>query len=151
MRALTAVLCLALAAPAGAEMLTLGSNLEADATLIESHGADSAFWPVAIRGAQAAMPEDGQVVSVTLKGTVYREKRAAQPLNMIFFQSLVPEGAGGAMRVWLSSGPFHLPIDEPNAITTYRPENLCVKKGGYVAFNDLGGFKYGGSLTAPLD
>lgn len=151
MRALTAVLLLVLAAPASAARLTLGSDLRADATIIESHGADSAFWPIAIRGEQAMMPEDGQVLSVTLKGTVYRERGAAQPLNMIFFQSLVPEGVGGAMRVWLSSSPFFLPIDEPNAITTYRPENLCVKKGGYVGFNDLGGFKYGGSLTAPLD
>jgi hypothetical protein len=44
-----------------------------------------------------------------------------------------------------------MPFDNPDAITTFEPENLCVHEGGTVAFNTIGGFKWGGSLTAPLD
>lgn len=149
--ALLLALPLALAAPANAEKITMGSNLEADATQIVAQGQDTALWPVSVKGDSPAMPEEGQILSVTIKGTVLRERGAANPANLIHFQSLTPEGDRGAMRVWLTSQDFYLPIDEPNAITTFEPENLCVKKGGTVAFNDLGGFMYGGSLTAPLD
>ena len=148
---LGALAALALAAPAHAAKLTLGSTLTADATQIEAHGQDTAFWPITVAGKSAAFPEDGQITAVTVKGTVLREKGAADPANLIHFQSLVPEGDSGLTRVWLTSGDFFLPIDQPNAITTFEPENLCVKQGGYLAFNDIGGFEYGGSLTAPLD
>lgn len=56
MRAVLVVLFLVLAAPAGAARLTLGSNLQADATVIESHGADSAFWPISVQGVPGRYP-----------------------------------------------------------------------------------------------
>jgi hypothetical protein len=150
---LLVVLPLAGAAPASAAKVTLGSNLSApaaagigDTALIEAHGQDSAFWPVS-----GSMPEDGQILSVTVKGTVFREKGAADPANLIHLQTLMPAAADGSRQVWLSSGAFYLPIDRPNAVTTFTPENLCVKQGGTVAFNDIGGFAWGGALGAPLD
>src|SRR4051794_35770232 len=141
----------ALAPPAHAGRIVLGSDLQRNANVIESHGADSAFWNLSIHGRSQAIPEDGQVVEVRMKGTVLRERGAAPPANLIHFQSLVPEGPHDDARVWLTSQGFHLPIDRPDASSTYRPENLCVKKDGLVAFNDIGGFKWGGSLDAPLD
>src|SRR4051794_17711699 len=137
-------------APANADKLTMGSDLKANATKIEAHGQDTAFWQTSVRGKAPTIPEDGQIISVTVKGTVLREPGAASPANLIHFQTLSPEG-GGRMRVWLSSQGFYLPVDQPNAVTTFEPENLCVKQGGSLAFNDIGGFKWGGAHDAPLD
>src|SRR3954454_8791346 len=128
------------AVPAHADKVTMGSDPKAGAKTVEAHGQDTAFWQTAVRGAMHAMPEDGQIISVTIKGTVNSEPGAADPANLIHFQSLTPQG-GGKMQVWLSSAGFSLPIDHPGAVTTFSPENLCVKKGGYVAFNDIGGFE----------
>src|SRR4051794_39151088 len=116
------------AASADAAKISLGSDLSADATLIEAQGQDTALWPVSVKGAAPLAPEDGQVLSVTVKGTVLSEKGAAPPANMVHFQSLTPEGGAGAMRVYLSSQDFYLPIDQPNAVTTFTPENLCIKR-----------------------
>lgn len=150
--------CFAFAAPASADKVTLGSDLTAsaarsinDTQLIEAHGADTAFWPLAVKGDPFSIPADGQVISVKLKGTVFKEQGAKDPANLIHFQSLLPAGGDGLREVWLTSQGFYVPIDKPNAVTTFEPENLCVKKGGSVAFNNIGGFKYGGSLDAPLD
>lgn len=144
-------LSLVLAAPAAADKITLGSDLSSDATIVEAHGADTAFWPINVAGQDFSIPADGQVLSVKMKGTVLKEKGAADPANLIHFQSLHPAAGDGSRQVWLTSQDFYLPIDQPNAISTFEPENLCVKQGGTVAFNNIGGFKFGGSLTAPLD
>ena len=145
------LLALAAAPAAHADKLTLGSDLSADATVVEAHGQDTAIWPVTVKGQSAALPEDGQILSVTMKGTALKERGAANPATLIHFQSLVPTGSGNSVQVLLSSQGFDMPIDQPNALTTFTPENLCVKKGGYLGFNDIGGFQYGGSLGAPLD
>lgn len=156
--ALLAALPLALTAPAHAEKLTLGSDLSgtaaqsiSDATLIEAHGADTAFWSITNKGTGFTIPADGQVLSVKIKGTVFKEKGAADPANLIHIQSLSPAAGDGTRTVYLTSQDFFLPIDQPNTVSTFEPENLCVKQGGSVAFNNIGGFKYGGSLSAPLD
>jgi hypothetical protein len=156
--ALLASVPLFLAAPASADRLTLGSDLTAkaasslnDTALIEAHGQDTAFWPLSVDGADPTMPADGQIVSVKVKGTVFREPGAAPPANLIHFQALSPAAADGSRVVQLTSADFYLPIDQPNTVTTYEPENLCVKRGGVAAFNNIGGFQWGGSLSAPLD
>jgi hypothetical protein len=148
----------AFVAPAHADKLTLGSDLQENAAssindkdLIEAHGADTSFWPLIVDGAQFQAPADGQVLSVKVKGTVFKEQGAQDPANLIHFQSLSPAAADGSRQIELTSQDFYLPIDQPNAITTFEPENLCVKEGGSVAFNNIGGFKFGGSLGAPLD
>jgi hypothetical protein len=139
------------AAPAQAAKLKLGSNLSAPATITETHGADTAFWPIIVRGTAFRIPQDGQIVSVRVKGTVLSQPGAAAPANMVHIQSLEPAAADGSRQVYLTSQAFYLPIDQPNTITTFKPENLCVHKGGSTTFNDIGGFEWGGSLTAPLD
>jgi hypothetical protein len=156
--ALLAVAPFVFAASAHAEKLTLGSDLREsaatsinDKNLVEAHGADTAFWPLTVDGEQFQVPADGQVLSVTLKGTVFKERGAADPANLIHIQSLSPAAGDGSRQVQLTSQDFFLPIDQPNAISTFAPENLCVAQGGAVAFNTIGGFKYGGSLDAPLD
>jgi hypothetical protein len=153
-----AALPLAFAAPANAEKITLGSDLSGtaasridDTTLIEAHGADTAFWPLTNKSTAFTIPADGQVLSVKIKGTVFKEKGAADPANLIHIQSLLSAAADGSRQVYLTSQDFYLPIDQPNTVSTFQPENLCVKQGGSVAFNNIGGFKYGGSLNAPLD
>ncbi|MEJ7787154.1 MAG: hypothetical protein WKF96_20315 [Solirubrobacteraceae bacterium] len=149
--ALLATLPLALAAPAQADKITLGSDLSATPTITDAHGADTAFWPAAIDGAGVEVPEDGQVISVKVKGSAIKERGAGDPATMVHFQSLAPAGANGARQIYLTSAPFYMPVDEPSKVSTFAPENLCVKQGGTVAFNTIGGFQWGGALDAPLD
>ena len=139
------------ASDARADKVTLGSDLSATPTIVEAHGADTAFWPITVGGQAFQIPEDGQVLSVKIKGSVLKEKGAADPATMIHIQTFEPAAPDGSRVVYLSSQPFDMPIDQPTAITTFTPENLCVHKGGTVAFNNIGGFQYGGSLSAPLD
>lgn len=149
-------LTLGLAGPAHAGFITLGSDLKAEAASdindsrrIQQQGADTAFWPLSIsNGSAVEAPEDGQIVKVTIKGTVFREEGASIPASLIHFQSLGPAAADGSRvvnPVFGTSGEFYLPVDEPNAISTYAPENLCIVKGGTWAFNDVGGHMFAGS------
>lgn len=140
-------------APASGALITMGSDLEAEAATsidderrIQQHGADTAFWPLAFPDGRAVeAPEDGQIVKVTIKGTVFREEGASMPANLIHFQSLEPAAADGSRRVLHSSGNYYLPVDRPNAISTYEPENLCIPKGGTWDFNNVGGHMFAGS------
>src|SRR4051794_16232191 len=144
-------LALGVASDARADKLTLGSDLSAAATIIEAHGADTAFWPIALGGQSFSIPDDGQVLAVKIKGSVLKDKGAADPATLIHIQTYEPAASDGSRVVYLSSQGFDMPIDQPTTVTTFTPENLCVHKGGTVAFNDIGGFQYGGSLSAPLD
>ncbi|MCW2968703.1 MAG: hypothetical protein JWM71_2475 [Solirubrobacteraceae bacterium] len=146
------------AAPAHAAQITLGSDLSAPATITETHGTDTAFWPITVAGQSFTIPEDGQVLSVKVKGAVLKQQGAADPATLIHIQSLEPAATDGSRQVYLSSQGFDMPIAQPgastaaiNQVTTFTPENLCVHKDGAVAFNDIGGFRYGGSLDAPID
>jgi hypothetical protein len=68
-------------------------------------------------------------------------KHGSTPVTLVHFQILHPVD-GGKVRVSLTSGPFHVPVGgNANRITTYHPVNLCAKKGDYVGFNDVGGYK----------
>lgn len=146
------VSALIVATPASAATTTLGSDLERkSATVTISHGADTAFWAQTIDGAAITVPEDGQIVSIKVKGTALREANAKNdPATMVHFQTLDPAGANGARKIYLTSSPFYMPVDQPNKVSTFAPENLCVRQGGAVAFNTIGGHKWGGSLDAPL-
>lgn len=143
---------LAVAAPAHAARITLGSDLKAPAAVTLSQGADTAYWATTLGGKTLTVPVDGQVVQVRVKGSAIREAGAANdPATMVHFQSLSPAGENGSRQVFLTSAPAFLPVDSPDAISTFSPENLCVRKGGSVAFNTIGGFMWGGSLDAPLN
>ena len=141
-RLLAASLTLLLLAPAAeARLRVLGSSLKGTPDQAVARPVDSAFWPVRIRGARPfRAPRAGQVLAIRLKGIARRPDGAPDPFNQVHFQTLVPLG-GGAMRVMLTSAAFLVPIGgSPRQVTTYRPENLCIRKGGVVDFNDSGGF-----------
>jgi len=128
------------AAPAHAARRVYGSSLRAPATIARANGADSAFWPAAIRGHGPGAPVRGQILAIRLKGTALRPAGAPDPLNEIHFQHLVRR-ANGTMFVAQTSQPFRTPIGgRRNQVTTFRPENLCVARGDVIAFNDEGGF-----------
>lgn len=128
------------AAPAGARVITYGSTLRASATIVETHPVDSAFWPVAAPGGRSVRaPRTGQILAIRLKGTALRH-RGRDPVDEVHFQHLRPR-SGGRMLVVQTSQPFDVPIGGPrNTISTFRPENLCVRRGDVIAFNDEGGF-----------
>src|SRR5437588_5149016 len=133
----------AIPAASHATVTTLGSDLTKPADTVEDHGADAAFWMPTINGASGAMPSNGQIVFVRIKGIVLADPSGrAKPDPLTRIQVLHPIG-GGRVRVSLSSGGLRLPVGgNPQAITTFKPVNLCVKKGDYVAFNDIGGFEW---------
>jgi hypothetical protein len=132
---------LAAPAAASAEVRPFGSDLTAPANVVEAHGADSAFWNVSLaNGGATAAPADGQVTSVRVKGMVLPDPSGRRkPLTMFHFQTIRPL-PDGEMAVWLSSAAFYTPLGgDPQAINTYRPVNMCVHKGDYLDFNDIGG------------
>ena len=138
---LALVALLAFTAPADAGMSVYGSDLSAPADVIEHHGADSAFWNIALGGGQGTKaPSDGQITDVRVKGTVIPDPTGRQkPMTMFHFQVLHPQ-SDGSMKVILSSGAFYTPLGgDTQQINSYQPLNLCVHKGDYVDFNDIGG------------
>jgi hypothetical protein len=140
------------AAPAYAGKLTLGSDLKASANVTLAQGADTAYWASRVAGKVLTVPANGQVVQVRIKGSAIREAGATNdPATMVHFQSLEPAADKGSRKVFLPSAPAYMPVDDPGAISVFNPENLCVHKGGAVAFNTIGGFMWGGSLDAPLN
>jgi hypothetical protein len=143
LRCCIVALALLLAAPAAARasVQVYGSDLSAPANTIEAHGADSAFWNVSLaNGSPTRAPADGQVTSVRVKGTVLADPTGRRkPTTMIHFQTLRPM-PDGSMFVWISSGAFFVPLGgNPQQISTYRPINMCIHKGDYLDFNDIGG------------
>jgi hypothetical protein len=154
-----ALAALALWAPAGAQAakMTFGSTLAVPATLDDANnlsytgsnvahhdGADTALWNPGYPA-----PANGQVLSVNMEGCAEPATVGPPPLTQFHFQSLVPLAGGGA-TVMVTSQPFDLPVcgaASPNGapassttITTYQPTNMCVAAGGFVDFNDEGGF-----------
>ena len=166
-----AAACLALPAAASAKVVTVGPRLSGAATLDTNdglgyegvdtavppapdapngvvhtahYGADTAIWNTTIAGHSGAMPHAGQAVAIRLEGCAVPAAGDPTPLNQIHFQTLQPQGA--QLKVQLSSAPFALPVcgeggASGSTVTTYRPYNLCVGKGDFVAFNDEGGFE----------
>src|SRR4051794_25701396 len=126
-----------------AAVIRFGSDLEKPANRAEAHGPDAAFWNVGGAALGNAVPADGQITQLRLKGTAVPSglPRAPAPLTQFHFQVLHPNG-DGSMSVTLSTNPMNLPADgDPNQVTTYRPDGyLCAKRGDYLDFNDEGGF-----------
>jgi hypothetical protein len=130
-----------------AALINIGSNLSAPATVAIAHPVDTAFWSTAVTGgAKVRAPRAGQVLAVRLRGCAKRGAGGQTPTTQIHFQVLAP-GAGSAATIGVTSGPSNLPICGGSAsgstVSTFRPVNLCVASGDYVAFNDEGGFGAG--------
>lgn len=123
--------------------MKIGSDLRRSATIAEARGPDTAFWNIAGAAHGTAVPADGQITKLRLKGTALRSKRrgAPRPRTEFHFQVLHPNG-DGSVSVTLSTNPFHIPVGgNRNHISSYRPKGyLCVRRGDYVDFNDEGGF-----------
>ncbi len=152
-----AVLCLA-PATAGAEVSDFGSDLSAPANLSANHGADTSYWNI---GATSPLggypaPSEGQVTVVQLKGGLLpnpkmRNTEAEKLAQIIHFQTLRDKGDGRFKIVQLSTGHLEIPVDATpeDRINTYKPVNLCVKKGDLVAFNTIGAHEYRRSTLDP--
>jgi hypothetical protein len=129
-----------------ADTTVVGSDLSRSPDTVVQHGADTAVWNItlasgaseALRG--AAMPSDGQIIAVRLKGTAQTSRTGVAPLTQVHFQDLVAQ-SDGSVIVNASSGAFDIPASgDPNQVSEFHPEYFCVRKGDYVAFNDEGGF-----------
>jgi hypothetical protein len=152
---LAASATLALAPAAGqADVITLGSDLQKPADLIDAHGADSIWWNSFIDGKPQSVPVGGQVTFVRVKGSVLDDPdKPRRPDPQFHFNVVRPLG-GGRVRVMLSTAPWRMPITyqqsasgapargDMQQIHGYKPINLCVSRGDYVAFNDFGGFEW---------
>jgi hypothetical protein len=103
------------------------------------YGADTALW-----NAGSRVPVAGQAVKVSLEGCAQPASGGPSPLTQIHFQDLSPLRGGGA-KVNLTSQAYDIPVcgqggASGSTVTSYRPVNLCVRAGDYVAFNDEGGY-----------
>src|SRR5437870_12760624 len=91
-----------------AAVITVGSDLRKAATLSESHGADAAFWNVQGAALGSALPADGQITQLRLKGIAVPSNRpgAPRPRTEFHFQVLHPNG-DGSVSVALSTNPMN--------------------------------------------
>lgn len=139
---------LLLALPTGAQAgkLTFGSDLSADATIAHAHQADTAFWPTAVGSGLPTAPEGGQILEIRIKGIAPRSPKPNHPSqdpsagsSQVRFQTL--ETAGSSVQAKVTSGPFDIPTSgDPNQVSVFKPENMCVSKGNFVALNTIGGW-----------
>lgn len=141
----TVALALGPASAVRAAVFSWGSNLTAAATVIKAFQQDSLYTPTALAGSTPAAtvaPAPGQIVSISVKGTALPNTTpgAPPPLNTIHFQDLQPQ-PDGSYLIHASSQPFALPDSgDPNQVSVYHPDNLCVNAGDRVALNTEGGF-----------
>jgi len=136
-------------APAGADaaLTPFGSDLAAPANLTEARQADTAYWQTTFAdGRSPVAPAAGQITAVQVKGIALANPIAGVPggETMFHVQVIAPR-ADGTFQIrdpGGTSGAFHLPPkgSDPQAITTFRPENLCVSAGDSVVFNTVGGW-----------
>ena len=147
----------ALLAPAAgqAAVTVFGSDLSNTANVVEDHGPDTAFWNVQLGGdpGRALVPVDGQVTIANVKGIVLADPSGrVKPDPQFHLQVLHPLG-DGSVKVMLSSAAFRLPVGgDAQQVSSFKPLNLCVQKGDYVDFNDIGGgeWAWGGYRGMPF-
>ncbi|MEA2374345.1 MAG: hypothetical protein QOD53_808, partial [Thermoleophilaceae bacterium] len=133
-------------APSGqAAVSSFGSDLAKPATVVEAHGPDTAFWNARIGGNfdRGKAPAGGQVTLVKVKGNVLADPdNRVHPDPQFHFQVLHPVG-NRVVKVELSSGAFRLPVGgSSQVVNSFQPVNLCVHKGDFVDFNDIGGAEW---------
>jgi hypothetical protein len=151
-----AALALALPAASSADVVTFGSDLKAPANIVEPHngihpnyggvwfGADTAFWNGKLaNGSDPRVPLDGQITELRVKGIALSGPNwAPNPRALVHFQVLRPQPDGN-LKVDLTSGGVDWPIGgDQQQITSYRPINLCARRGDYVDFNTWGGHEW---------
>ena len=137
------VAALAFAAVADAGTVRFGSSLKPAANHIRSAPVDTVYWSKGFaNGNKHKVPAKGRIEAVKIKGKAI--KRGGQkPVNLFHIQVLRPVG-DGRLQVKVTSGNFHLPYTgSADQVNTYHPVNLCVRKGDYVGFSHVGGYRAG--------
>lgn len=145
-RAITilAVGVLALPASADAKLKYFGSNLKPDVNHAIARPTDTAFWAKSFpnKALHARAPDDGRIEIVVVKGTAIKHGDT-KPNTLFHFQTLRPAG-NGRVLVKFTSQDFHMPAGgNPNRLTAFHPTNLCVLKGDWISFADVGGYQSG--------
>ena len=144
-----AVLCALAVAPAsaGASVVTYGSDLTAPANVSEDEQADTIYWQSAFPDArQVLAPATGQVKSVRIKGIARSNPVPGVPGGETDFHvqilTLLPDGTWQIRNPGGTSGNFNLPPlgADPQTVSEYVPENLCVYQGDAVVFSTVGGW-----------
>ncbi len=134
------VLAFAVAGPAEAGRVTIGSTLKADATRYESAPVDSVYWNTELARGRVRVPARGIVERVRFKGRINRKSGATRPNVVMHIQVLRSIGRG-KVQVVSTSGDIPLPFGgRANRITTFRPEGMCVRRGDFLALSTSGGF-----------
>jgi hypothetical protein len=86
-------------------------------------------------------PVKGQAIITRLKGSIAPAAGAAAPFDLIHFQVLRPNAAGGWTVVVSSEDDYHLPVGgDPDQVNTWTSSFLCVEPGDVIAFADSGGY-----------
>jgi hypothetical protein len=144
-RAAVALLAVALVVPTTAEAkrVFFGSNLKANVNHAIARATDTVFWAKRLPNKRRVRsPVKGRVDVVIVKGTAIKQNNT-KPNTLFHLQTLRPAG-DGKVFVKFTSGDFHMPVGgNPNRLSSFRPENLCVKKGDWVSFADVGGYQSG--------
>jgi hypothetical protein len=128
---------------ADAKRYQFGSTMFADANHAIARPTDTAFWAKRVPGGKRVRaPAKGKLVTIYVKGTAVKHG-STPPLTLFHFQVLRPTG-NGRVQVKFTSGNFNMPVGgNKNRITAFHPVNLCARKGDWVSFSDVGGFKPG--------
>ena len=137
------IAALSLAATAQADTIRFGSSLKPAANQIRSAPVDTVYWSTGFANDNRhRAPKKGRIEAVKIKGKAI--KRGGQkPVNLFHIQVLRPAG-DGRLRVVRTSANFHLPYTGPSdQVNTYRPVNMCVRKGDFVGFSHVGGYRAG--------
>jgi hypothetical protein len=152
---LAAAAAVALLAPAsaGAAVSSLGSDLSRTPDVAVARQSDTAFWQIRRpSGVGDVAPDSGQITQVELKGCAIRDNNT-DPYTFIHFQTLKPLG-DGRVQVGVTSQGFDAVIcgkngADANTVSTYHPENMCIDRGSYLAYNNGGGFDaWNGAYTS---
>lgn len=148
----------ALATPAHADRVTIGSDLSAPATVALSDPNDVVFWPSEQPGS-VDVPVKGQAIIMEMKGGTVQS--SGGPLNgdakydILHFMVLRPTGGGWQVK-W-TSRDLKAPIIGKNGVgeNTVTPYTagahnpLCVEPGDRIAMAEVGGFDGGNGIVLP--
>ena len=140
-------------ASGGAALTPFGSDLLAPANVSSARPVDTAYWQAAFAGGRSVVaPASGQIRSVRIKGIALSSPLAGVPGGETDFHIQVaqplPDGTFQVRDPGGTSGNLKLPQAgaDPQVVTTYEPENLCVRQGDIVIFNTVGGWDAGSGL-----
>ena len=156
---LAAAVLAATATPAHAGVVTIGSDLSAEASIAQSHPRDWAAWPTALAGGGVVSPVQGEVKIAQFKGTVLKPDDDAayngRYPDFHFMVVVLRPQPGGGEKLMVATQPLAFPFGgDRQQITTFDLQQydarICVQPGDHVALATSGGFgdasPFGGSF-----